>query len=90
MWILYRTELHQLTDSKAQVNNNNVNNLKFNNLARSYQEDTGVTGRLWQIGFCKQVLSFFLKEAIDVALHTIQIISNIRSIKSKTKAEVFD
>ena len=47
--------LHQLTDSKVQLNKDKVNNCKSNNEARSYQEDTGMTGRLWWIGICKQV-----------------------------------
>ena len=29
--------VHQLTDSKAHLNKNYVNNLKSNNIARSYQ-----------------------------------------------------
>ena len=57
MWTVIAVILHQLKDSKAQLNKINVNNCKCKNLTRSYQEDTGVTERLWQ------------KEAIDVALH---------------------
>ena len=63
---------HQLTDSKVQLNETNVNNHKSNNITKSYQEDTGLTCRLWQIGFCKQVRSELFPEgqAIDVALCT--------------------
>ena len=34
--------LHQLTDSKAKLNKNSVNNHNSNNIARSYQKKTGV------------------------------------------------
>ena len=48
--------LHQLTDSKVQLNKTNVNNHKSNDKARSYQGDKMVTrgggGGLWEIGFC--------------------------------------
>ena len=45
---------HGLTDFKVQLNEIDVNNHKSNNLAGSYQGDTGVTERLWRIGFCKR------------------------------------
>ena len=37
MWIFIALNLHQLTDSKAQLSKNNVNNRKSKNIARSYQ-----------------------------------------------------
>ena len=43
MWTFIELNGHQFTDSKAQLNKTNVNNHKSNNIARSYQEDTGVT-----------------------------------------------
>ena len=33
--------LHKLTDCKAQLNKNNVNNRKSNDIARSYQRRDG-------------------------------------------------
>ena len=38
MWTFIGLNLHQLTDSKVQLNITNVNNYKSNNKARSDQE----------------------------------------------------
>ena len=45
----------QLPDLKALLNKSSVHNHKSNNIARSYQEDTELTWRLWQTEFCKLV-----------------------------------
>ena len=83
--------LHQLTNYKAQLNKINVNNWKFDNLAGSYQRGIGVTERLWQTGFCKQVSFELLPEGGNRCGTTYirKDIPNPGSIKSKTKAKVF-
>ena len=43
MWAFIVLNLHQFTDYKAQVNQNNLNNRKSNNTARSYQAKTNLT-----------------------------------------------
>ena len=65
MWTFIELNLHHLTNSRVQLNKNNVNNHNFNNIARSYQEKTGVTGRLWWLGFCKQNLPMFKKYLVS-------------------------
>ena len=70
------TNLHQLTETKAQLNKTNVNNRKSNNLAGSYQRDTRVTERLWQIGFSKQLSLDLFPEGGNVC-HTIYIIRKV-------------
>ena len=37
MWSFIALNLHQVTDSKAQLNRNKVNNRKSNNIVMSYQ-----------------------------------------------------
>ena len=49
MWTFIALNLHQLTDSKVQLNNTSVNNCKSNNLAGSYQEV------IESLDFCKLV-----------------------------------
>ena len=76
----------QLTDSKAQLNKANVNNLKSNNLSGSYQGDTGVTKRLWRIGFFKWVSFELFPEGGNRCGTTYiirKVIPNLGSIKSK-------
>ena len=46
IWTFMVLNLHQMTDSKAQLSKTNVINHKSNNLAGFYQEDTGVIERL--------------------------------------------
>ena len=57
MWTFIELNLHQLTDSKVQLNQNNVNNHKSNNIAESYQSrDKGDSDAMaWQIGFSKPI-----------------------------------
>ena len=60
MWTFILLNLHQLTESKVQLNIKQVNYHYLNDIARSYQQDTGLTGevmeerltgqrRLWRI-----------------------------------------
>ena len=84
--------LHQLTDSKVQLNESNVNNHKSNDIVRSYQEDTGVTWRLWRIGFCKQVSFKLFPEGGNrccTAFIIRKIIPDLGSIKTKAMAKDF-
>ena len=93
MWTFIGLSLHQLTDSKAQLNKTNVANQKYNNIARSYQEDTGVTGKLWQTGYYKQVSYELFHEGGNrfcTANIIRKIIPNLGNIKSKTVTKVFD
>ena len=78
--------LHQLTDSKVHLNKTNVNNCKSNNLAGSNQRDTGVTERLWWIGFCEQVSFELFPEGnrCDTMYIIGSFIPNLWSIKCKT------
>ena len=50
MWTFIVPNLHELTDFKVQMNKNNVNNCKSNNIARSQQRrHITLFGRLLQI-----------------------------------------
>ena len=64
MWTFTALNLHQLPDSKVELNKTNVNNYKCNKLKGLYQGvgDKGVTERLWRIAYGKQLSSELFPE----------------------------
>ena len=79
--------LHQLTGSKVQVNLNKVNNCKSKNTAGSYQRRC-VMGRLWQMGFCKQV-SFALFSEGGNRYCTVCFVGEVIQILGTPKAKLW-
>ena len=73
MWTFIALNLHQLTDSKAQLNGNKVNNCSSNDIGRSHQrrrrdDREAMADRTLQT---VKFRAFYLKEATDVALHIL-------------------
>ena len=85
--------LHQMTDSKVWQNISKVNYHKSNNLARSYQrrrrgDRKAIVDRLLQ-----KNISFELFPEGDnrcCTAYTIKVILNLRRVKDKTIAKMFD